>query len=111
MNLETIWQDILYALRTMRKSPVFATTAVLTLALGIGGNTTIFTLIRATLLKPLEYRDPDRLVYLSVENPRQGQHPATFVGIAGLFLIVALGACYIPARRAARIEPMGALRF
>ncbi len=63
--LETIWQDTLYALRAMRQNPAFAATAVLTLALAIGGNTAMFTVIRAVLLKPLQYRDPDRLVNLS----------------------------------------------
>jgi hypothetical protein len=69
--LENFWRDVLYALRTMRKSQAFAATAVFTLALGIGGNTAIFTVIRAVLLKPLEYSDPDRLVYLSMGDPRR----------------------------------------
>jgi hypothetical protein len=55
----------------MARNPAFAITAVLILALGIGGNTAIFTVIRAVLLRPLDYRDPDQLVYFSVENPRQ----------------------------------------
>lgn len=63
--IETIWQDILYALRTMRRKPVFPATAVLIVALAIGGNTAMFTIIRAVLLKPLQYRDPERLVRIS----------------------------------------------
>jgi putative ABC transport system permease protein len=63
--LESIWQDTRHALRMMRKNPAFAATAVLTLALGIGGNTAIFAIIRTVLLKPLAYRDPDRLVQTS----------------------------------------------
>src|SRR5882724_1452040 len=60
-----VWRDTLYALRTMCTNPAFAVTAVLTLALGIGANTAMFTVIHAVLLKPLEYRDPDRLVRIS----------------------------------------------
>src|SRR5271170_4462490 len=63
--LETIWQDTLYSLQTMRRKPAFAATAIFTLALAIGGNTAMFTVIRAVLLKPLQYRDPDRLVRIS----------------------------------------------
>ncbi len=62
---EMIWQDTLYALRTMRKKPAFAATAILTLALAIGGTTAIFTVIHAVLLKPLPYPDSDRLVRIS----------------------------------------------
>src|SRR5206468_3959742 len=50
--LETIFQDLRYSLRTMRKALAFTITAVLTLALGIGGNTAMFTVIRGVLLKP-----------------------------------------------------------
>jgi putative ABC transport system permease protein len=63
--LEMIWHDALYALRAMRHNPAFTATAVLTLALAIGGNTAMFTVIRAVLLKPLQYGGPDRLVSLS----------------------------------------------
>ncbi len=69
--VETLWRDIRYSLRTLRKNPVFAATAILTLALGIGGNTAIFTVIHAVLLKPLEYHDPDRLVFLALNNSKQ----------------------------------------
>jgi len=63
--LETIWWDLLYALRAVRKNRAFTATAVLTMALGIGGNTAMFTVIRSVLLKPLGYRHPDRLVQVS----------------------------------------------
>jgi predicted permease len=59
---DTIWRDVRYGLRTMRTRPGFAATAILTMALAIGGTTAMFTVIRAVLLKPLAYRNPDRLV-------------------------------------------------
>lgn len=69
--LETSWRDVQYAIRTMRKSIGFTATAVLTLAIGIGGNTAIFTVIRAVLLKPLAYPDSQRLVRISVDSNDQ----------------------------------------
>lgn len=62
--LEETRQDARYALRSMRKNPAFAVTATLMIALAIGGNTAIFTVIRAVLLKPLDYPDADRLVHI-----------------------------------------------
>ena len=75
--LDNFLRDIAYALRTMRKSPAFSLTAVLTLALGIGCNTAMFTVIRAVLLKPLEYRDPDRLVSFALGSRKGDAGPDT----------------------------------
>ena len=67
--LENIWRDLRYAMRGLRKSPAFSTVAVLTLALGIGANTAIFSVINALMLRPLPVERPDELISLASIYP------------------------------------------
>jgi predicted permease len=68
--IEQIIMDVRYSMRTLSKSPGFTITAVLTLALGIGACTAVFSLVNAVLIRSLPYGDPGRLVYLYTPNPR-----------------------------------------
>ena len=63
-SVDELRQDLRYAVRTLRRNPGFATAVVLTLALGLGANTAIFSVVNGVLLRPLPLRDPDRLTYI-----------------------------------------------
>lgn len=70
--LDRLLRDVRFGLRSLRQSPGFSATAILTLALGIGANTAVFSVMNAVLLRSLPVSDPDRLVYLRTSNPPRG---------------------------------------
>jgi len=111
--IASIVQDIRYALRQLRKSPGFALTAVAVLALGLGADKAVFTLIDGILLRPLPYAQAGRLVAVntSSQNGFNSLHDAlTFGSVIAVLASVSLMAAWIPACNAAQIEPGKTLR-
>jgi predicted permease len=82
--IDNLWRDLRYAVRTLSRTPGFSVIAVLVMALGIGANTALFTVVRSVLLRPLPFKDPERLVML-YEQSADGKHAYNAVA-GGIFL-------------------------
>ena len=108
-----------FALRQLAKAPDFTSVVVLTLALGLGASTAIYSVVNGVPLRPLAFREPDRLVYLGESIPGNGPpvwyevrpyDAPTILAVAGLLSLVALAACFLPATRATKVDPVVAMR-
>ena len=78
--MDNLWQDVRYGIRTLLRQPGFAATAILTLALGIGATTAIFSVVNAVVLRPLPFPDPDRIVVVTNTNLKTGARNTTVSG-------------------------------
>ena len=84
MWLANAWQDVRYGVRLMRRAPGFAAAPILTIALGIGATTAMFSVVYGVVLQPLPYGEPDRLVNLWSTAPKRGL-PRAYVGMANVY--------------------------
>src|SRR5688572_13943716 len=98
----TIKQDVRYAVRQIRRNPGFAAAVTVTLAVGIGGTTAVFSVFQAVLLAPLPYEEAGQLVRLYQHEPDK---PATRTYLTGAFFVPSRGGDVLRSRRRARQLP------
>jgi hypothetical protein len=102
-----VFRDIRFAIRSATRNPALTAVIVISLALGIGANTTIFTLINAVFLRPLPVHDPARLAQAFTVMPTDGW---TFAAVSTLLAAVGMTASFLPARRATSGSVSGVTR-
>ena len=78
--MDNLLQDVRYGIRTLIRQPGFAATAILTLALGIGATTAIFSVVNAVVLRPMPFDQPDRVVVVTNTNTKTGTRNTTISG-------------------------------
>jgi hypothetical protein len=83
--MESVWRDLRLGVRTLARSPGFTATALLTLALGIGANAAIFSVVYGVLQRPLPYRDPASLVLIAPQRGTDGLPPVRPTALADRF--------------------------